>query len=379
MELIPCNNGYQEPEVLENHQQCAKIEAQKEREWAALPSELVEDVANLLLDNDVADLICFRLVCKPWKNTVKLDPSALDRRYHPRWWILLPRSNDRSTWCEFLNIVTRKTIKMDLELVGNHTVVAGSTAAPEGMLVLRDEASLIIRILNPLTGHVIDLPSVKTLRRGRRRGPVSRKFREEHKVTAAGFSGDTNVVIYFGEVNRMVVAKPGDARWTPVRGLRSPILTSITFQRRFYCIDHQNLLVLDMSGVFPRLVVAIAMNTRLYSVNLLDNSGKNLMVQCRRMPWDSRVFRYQNVILVYKVDLEEGTVTRVHDLAGQAVFAGDLGAVVLPSATLWPCVESNAVYFKFGRSQVFGVHHMGRPYPDYRDVVGTCGIPQNHY
>uniref|UniRef100_A0ACD5YZK4 Uncharacterized protein n=1 Tax=Avena sativa TaxID=4498 RepID=A0ACD5YZK4_AVESA len=346
--------------------------AEKERDWAALPSDLVEDVANLLLDNDVADLICFRLVCKPWKDTVKLEANALlDHRYHPRRWILLPRSEDNSTSCMFLNVITRKTIEMDLEALGNHAVVAGSAAAPEGMLVLRDEASLVIRILNPLTGHVIDLPSVKTLRRGRRRGPVSSKFRAEHKVTAAGFAGGNSVVIYFGEVNRMAVAKPGDARWTPVRGLGSPILTTITFQRRFYCIDHQNLLVLDMAGVFPRLVVAVAMNTRLYSVNLLDNSGKNLMVQCRRMPWDSREFCYKNVILVYKVDLEEGTVMPVHDLAGQAVFAGDLGAVLLPSARHWPCVESNAVYFKFGRSQLFGEHHMGKPYPVYRDVVGT--------
>jgi hypothetical protein len=52
------------------------------------------------------------------------------------------------------------------------------------------------------------------------------------------------------------------------------------------------------------------------------------------------------------------------------VFAGDLGAVLLPSVTHWPCVEPNAVYFKFGLSQMFGVHRMGRTYPNYRDVVG---------
>jgi hypothetical protein len=40
-------------------------------------------------------------------------------------------------------------------------------ASPEGMLVLRDEANLVIRVLNPLTSHVINLLSVKTLQRGR--------------------------------------------------------------------------------------------------------------------------------------------------------------------------------------------------------------------
>jgi hypothetical protein len=41
----------------------------------------------------------------------------------------------------------------------NQAVVAGFAAAPEGILVLRDEASLFIYILKPLIGHVIDLPS----------------------------------------------------------------------------------------------------------------------------------------------------------------------------------------------------------------------------
>jgi hypothetical protein len=47
-----------------------------------------------------------------------------------------------------------KIIEIDLQVLRNHAVVAGSEAAPEGMLVLRDEASLFIHVLNPLTGYV---------------------------------------------------------------------------------------------------------------------------------------------------------------------------------------------------------------------------------
>jgi hypothetical protein len=329
----------------------------------------VEEVAKRVLDNDVADLVCFRVTCKLLKNTFMLEPSALGacihHRFHPHQWIMLPEQNDGYARRMFLNTVTARTIRVDLPVLHNHAVVAGSAASPEGMLVLRDEASLVIRVLNPLTGHIINLPSVKTLHRG-----CERRFREEHKVTAAGFTGDNNVVIYFGEINRMSVAKPGDARWTPVLGLRSPILATITFQRRFYCIDDENLLVLDMAGGLPRLVSVVALDNTLYCVNMLDNCGK-LMVQCRRMQWDSRVSYYQGVIRMYEVNLEEGTLMLVNDLAGQAVFAGDLGAVLLPNVTHWPGVEPNTVYFKFGLSQMFGVHRMGRPYPDYRDVVGT--------
>jgi hypothetical protein len=36
-------------------------------------------------------------------------------------------------------------------------------------------------------------------------------FREDHEVTAAGFV-DASTVVYFGHINQMVIAKPGDAR-----------------------------------------------------------------------------------------------------------------------------------------------------------------------
>jgi hypothetical protein len=67
-------------------------------------------------------------------------------------------SNDDNTLYIFHNIVMMKTIKIDMQVLHNHAVVAGSEAAPESMLVLRNEANLFIYVLNLVTGHVIDLP-----------------------------------------------------------------------------------------------------------------------------------------------------------------------------------------------------------------------------
>jgi hypothetical protein len=47
-------------------------------------------------------------------------------------------SNDGNTFYIFHNIVTTKTIKIDMQVLRNHAVVAGSEAAPESMLTLRD-------------------------------------------------------------------------------------------------------------------------------------------------------------------------------------------------------------------------------------------------
>jgi hypothetical protein len=62
--------------------------------------------------------------------------------------------------------VTLKTIKIDLQVLRNHAVVAGSTVAPEGMLILCDKVSPFMLVLNPLNVHVIDLPFVKTFQLG---------------------------------------------------------------------------------------------------------------------------------------------------------------------------------------------------------------------
>jgi hypothetical protein len=52
------------------------------------------------------------------------------------------------------------------------------------MLVVRDERSLVVRLLNPLTRHVVDLPTLLTLRPGnRRRGPVPSSFAEDHSAS----------------------------------------------------------------------------------------------------------------------------------------------------------------------------------------------------
>jgi hypothetical protein len=67
-------------------------------------------------------------------------------------------------------------------------------------------------------------------------------------------------MINFREVIRMVVAKPRDSCWTCGNGFQYPVMTTITFQRRFYFISDTNLVVLDMVGGLPRLVLSIVLH-----------------------------------------------------------------------------------------------------------------------
>jgi hypothetical protein len=56
--------------------------------------------------------------------------------------------------------------------------------------VLCNEVTLVICLLNLLTCHVFDLPTLRTLRPGSRRGPISNVFHEDHEVTGVSFMVD---------------------------------------------------------------------------------------------------------------------------------------------------------------------------------------------
>uniref|UniRef100_A0A0E0KXZ7 F-box domain-containing protein n=1 Tax=Oryza punctata TaxID=4537 RepID=A0A0E0KXZ7_ORYPU len=124
-------------------------------EWSDLPSELTKDIASRLLRYDVAEYLRFRAVCKAWRECTP-HPRQLDSRFRPRRWILLSSDGAR---CRFLNIATGACAQVDLpELAaGGQIQIACRT---EGLLVLRDEVTDAIRLLNPLTKAVTDLPPV---------------------------------------------------------------------------------------------------------------------------------------------------------------------------------------------------------------------------
>ena len=69
-------------------------------------------------------------------------------------------------------------------------MVPGRIVAQKGMLVLCNEVTLVICLLNLLTCHVFDLPTLRTLRPGSRRGPISNVFHEDHEVTGVSFMVD---------------------------------------------------------------------------------------------------------------------------------------------------------------------------------------------
>ncbi|KAF0907533.1 hypothetical protein E2562_018349 [Oryza meyeriana var. granulata] len=277
-------------------------------DWAALPGGLVEHIADLILDDDLPGFVRFRSACRPWKDATP-DPAALgpqiNRRFHPRRWIM--REDGAVTLRRFLNIDTRKIVEVDLPLLADHP--------------RRDHH----RRASPQPAH----PS-------RRRPPVGEGAAAGRRHVVQPVPGGTHgdclrlrgQIPYhrdvFRQINKLAVAKPGDAHWTLVGDHQSPLLSTFTFQGRFYCIDNQRILkVVNTADELPPLPVLVAeLNRRLHSFNMVDNGGK-LMVVCMWRP--SRARRDRPVR-----GGRGGRDAALYDLDGGAVFIGDLDALLLP-------------------------------------------------
>ncbi|KAG8099095.1 hypothetical protein GUJ93_ZPchr0013g37626 [Zizania palustris] len=346
------------------------------RDWASLPVDMVGKIADLVLDDDLQGFIRLRAVCKPWMaatpNPAALGPQ-IDHRFHPRRWMMIIERHPAggATLRRFLNIDTRKVIEVDLPWLATHTetVVVGSARAPEGMLVLRDELTLVVRLVNPLTRHVVDLPSLCTLAAQQldgHSGPIPKEFRAGHKVEAAGFADRSTVVVYMRGIKAMAVAKPGDERWTRVEGFDRVLLSSFTFQSHFYCVVNNilNKVVMDPAGAAPPRLVAFAeLHDRAVNMLSMVDDGGKLMLVCSTPQRCALLAHRQPRLRLYELVLELGTPTlrRVTDLGNdRAVFTGELGALLLPSIRYYhPSVTSNTMYFRFGPFQRYlGIQRM---------------------
>uniref|UniRef100_A0ACD5YFQ2 Uncharacterized protein n=1 Tax=Avena sativa TaxID=4498 RepID=A0ACD5YFQ2_AVESA len=224
-------------------------------DWSDLGDGPTGLIAERLLANDVADYIRFRAVCSSWRQW-STDPRAhgiLDRRFHPRNWIMLREISGHPRI--FLNVSTGQCIQMPRlpELLRGHDVFGPTT---EGLLVLLDRTSYILRLLNPLTGQVTDLPPATTLLRLMEYQPAD--LREAFEVSDAGLADNSTFAIHFLGIHMLAVAKLGDKCWTLVDDSQgSSMLSAISFEGRFYCPTNRGVMVVETSeNQPPRLVLA---------------------------------------------------------------------------------------------------------------------------
>uniref|UniRef100_A0ACD5UL52 Uncharacterized protein n=1 Tax=Avena sativa TaxID=4498 RepID=A0ACD5UL52_AVESA len=306
-------------------------------DWSNLGDGPSGMIAERLLANDVTDYVRFRAVCRPWRQCTA-DARAhgtLDRRFLPRRWIMLREKAADPDCRRLLNVSTGQCVRAQLPEIRGHDVCSPTV---EGLLVLLNRSTYAIRLLNPLTRQVADLPPATTLYSLYwRAGTYDAYPRLDFEVSGAGLADDGMVAVLFEEVQMLAVAKPGDEEWTLVKQGTS-LSPAISFAGRFYCTTGSDINVVDTGGNQPpRLVVAAKNNHQFYPiaglVHLLDIDGELMLLS----PTHTGEYK------VSRVNLDARKTESIRDLGGCAVFIGRSRAISVPPLA-FPAIEKNSVY-----------------------------------
>lgn len=342
----------------------------KWRDWSNLGNGPAGLIAERLLADDVADYIRFRAVCCPWRQC-SMDLRAhgvLDRRFHPRKWIMLREAVAAPHHRRFLNVSTGQCIRMHLPDLRGHDVFGPTT---EGLLVLLDRTSFVVRLLNPLTGQLTNLPPATTLLHLtphlNREMPSNSDLRDAFQVSDAGLADDSTFAVFFGEIQILPVAKPGDECWTMVD--QRYLWSSVSFEGRFYCTTKGAIKVVETSANQPPRLVVAAKLTKLFSqiagtVHLVDNDGELTLVYrlLREDDEGKNIMKYQ----VYLVDLNAKKTKPVYGSGGRALFIG-LRRALSVSPSLFPSIKNDSIYL--GMDDMLGISYESST--PYNFVDGT--------
>ncbi|KAL6656797.1 hypothetical protein ACP70R_004577 [Stipagrostis hirtigluma subsp. patula] len=309
------------------------------RDWAGLTSGPAGLIAERVLAGDVADYVRFRAACRGWR-ACAADPRAhgvLDRRFHPRQWVMLRETAAAPHRRRLLNLSTGECIATDLPELGGHDVFGPTT---EGLLVLLDRATYVVRLLNPITRQAADLPPATTLLS---QSKVQRHdTRESLLISGAGLADDSTFAVHFFMIRMLAVVKPGQEHWTVVDN-GNILRPTMSFAGRFYAATTTDVMVVETStGQPPRLAVAAKL-ARAFSlmmmdtVHLVDNDGDLMLVDHERC---------HRTYTVYRVDLDARKTVPVPGLGGRAAFI-DVQRALSVSPSVFPSIAADAVYLGF--------------------------------
>ncbi|RCV07468.1 hypothetical protein SETIT_1G247300v2 [Setaria italica] len=386
------------------------------RDWTKLPPDLAAYIAGRLLGIDLTEYIRFRSVCKPWRQSTE-DPRGLHSRFIPRNWVVLInyldcfRRNYGDRKYRLLNVATGASLTHAEfpELSGHHAV-----AYAEGLLVLWSKTTSAIRLLNPLTHAVADLPAPDFSILGEAASTAvldsDYRFRGFGVINggagAAGASAPTMVIFMDGVIPMIACIRPGEPRWALVDtseldGCTANVSFSsaLSIRGRFYITTSTGDVLAVELHPEPRLVYVIKQTTTaatrpttttappamrpFFEFFLAPSSNEDhagmLMV---------RASRDRRQVEVFEVDVDAGKLVPTSTVGtDRAVFIGSARALSI-STRLFPSIAANAVYFCIGNRStelLFYIVHLdnGRgepahvPYSDQGQAVGPFVDPCN--
>nr|CAB3449066.1 unnamed protein product [Digitaria exilis] len=201
---------------------------------------------------------------------------------------------------------------------------------PEGLLMLFHEPTRVIRLLNPLTRHVTNLPPVTSLLEDKcLMCPACLSGIQVYGVGLADVASSM-VAVCFSHPRVLAVAKPG----------------------LFYCCVGTRLMVLNTTTdqQTPRLMVAVERGSHMYfsqmadSLHLVDNAGELMLVH--RSLYEGAQHEYKRKYQLYSVDLDTGALVPAKGFNGRALFMGHHRTISLAPET-FPSIAADTLYLGY--------------------------------
>ncbi|KAM0870402.1 hypothetical protein ACQ4PT_040033 [Festuca glaucescens] len=337
--------------------------------WASLPTDIVGLITCRILDGDVVDYIAFRAVCSGWRacTPTPRDPTLRDPRLRPRGWVALCDGDavrpDDAGEIVFFHTRTARRLRVPLRELRGHRIV-GFT---DGLVILMHKTKTVVRVLNPFTRVVVDLPPLAPIYHEVIR--LKKSLLNMNAAVCSSVSSENSiaVVVWFMCSNVVLGANPGSDWEVLHRGLH--VLRTLPFQGELYATT-------SCSNEIVRLYpprqeplensVVVAHVPNIFGPDifcdflLVESGGRMLLVIQHPAPkanssdWSPRVaFR------LYAVDLnsQHHKLIPVNSLGDNVLFLG-VDRCLSVSARDLPSLSSNSICFSLGRIPIV-MHSLG--------------------
>ncbi|GJN03691.1 hypothetical protein PR202_ga21163 [Eleusine coracana subsp. coracana] len=320
--------------------------------WASLHEDLVSLIGNRVLAGDLRDYIRFRAACHHWRLSTgaacPLGRGVVDPRFHPRRWMMLPEGHGlypghgkMRGYIRFFNLSTGDLVRLRLPLFRDHCLLDSM----DGILLLHRDKDTAIRLLNPFTGDIEELPPLNTLlpylcsfivQRGR--WEFLRNIRAASISVSAG--GVVRVIMSLLGMQCIAYASSGDQQWNVSRWSVKDSAHPLSFQGKLYLLNrptfcgqpeifqidpsyqHQALDASTMSIMPspPKLIVKFPANTTsvAYTYYMVECDSEVLVVT---LSLDG----YRQCLVYRLTDLILGRTVPVTSIGGNALFLGTKG------------------------------------------------------
>ncbi|WOL07221.1 F-box protein [Canna indica] len=334
----------------------------KMSDWSTLQQDLVYLIAEELTAN-VGDYIRLRAVCKAWRSAT-VPPHC--RALLPQLPWLLLRCDYKSKRLSYFSLADARTHSIVIPAMERKNCFS---VACDGWLVLEEEASSMISLLNPITGALIPLPPSKEQLKTLSDRYIVYRNGAEHKcsvrtrlvggiaMSATPSSEDCTIVVVSEWDKALLSIRMIDGgSWTMVDDSTS--YDGVAFYKgRFYAVDFEAEVSVFDSNLRKVATIGsppVEMDRRCQLWYFAQVAGELCVLRtaCHGQPVING-FKHPPTYTVtrvdiFRVDLEELSLVQVKNLGNSILFYGPYGALSLCSATKYPRVKPNAVYLAHG-------------------------------